>query len=91
MEKNKVIVIGPDPKDIESIFTLWESKEADVVVVSNIEEAQKLLGDTTYPEIKPPKPFVIHAPVICERTFEDYKTGQQRRRERRAKERRHLK
>ena len=57
MEKNKVIVIGHNLKDKEAIYTYLASKEAEVIVVDSIEEAKNLLGDTTYPETEPPKPF----------------------------------
>lgn len=87
MGKNKVIVIGHNLKDKEAIYTYLASREAEVIVVDSMEEAQKLSGDTTYPEIKPSKPFVITAPKIYERTFEDYRSGREKRRERRVKER----
>ena len=73
--ENTVIVIGQPP---EKLITVAKERGIDLVVVED-REASPL---TT------PKPMIITSPPIVERHFEDYKTGQERRRERRAKKRR---
>ncbi len=74
--ENKVIVIGQPPA---GMIELAEKRCIDLVIVEDQEEISA---------ITKPAPMVITAPPIIERHFEDYKTGQERRRERRAKKRR---
>ena len=72
---NTVMVIGQPP---EKLITVAKERGINLVVV----EDQKVSPLTA------PKPMIITAPPIVERHFEDYKSGQERRRERRAKKRR---
>ena len=70
-----MIVIGQPP---EKLITVAKEKGIDLIVMEDQQVSQ----------LFKPEPMVITAPSIIERTFEDYKSGQERRRERRAKKRR---
>lgn len=85
--KQKIVVIGHNLQDKSSIYTMLASKDAEIVVVDNIEQAKEIIDGTSYPVLKPPEPFIIKAPSVIERTFEDYKSGQELRRERRKNQR----
>jgi len=73
--ENTVIVIGQPP---EKLIEVVKERGVNLVVVEDQEVAQ----------LAKPQPMIITAPPIVERCFEDYKTGRERRRERRAKKRR---
>ncbi|KKP51568.1 MAG: hypothetical protein UR43_C0019G0011 [candidate division TM6 bacterium GW2011_GWF2_33_332] len=57
-------------------------KKIEIIV-----DAKELLKGTSYPDLKPQEPFIITAPPIYERSFEDYQDGKACRRERRLKKR----
>jgi len=84
---NKIVVIGHNLKDRSEIYTYLASGEAEVIVVDDIDKARELLNGMPP---SPMRPMIIEAPPIIERSFEGYKTGQERRRERRAKKRGHF-
>lgn len=75
---SKIIIVGQPP---EQLISVAKEKGIDLIVV----EDQEVL------QLAKPQPMIIMAPKIVEMHFEDYKTGQEKRRERRAKAREKLK
>ena len=73
--ENKIIIVGQPP---DNLIAVAKERGIDLVVVEDQEVSP----------LATPKPMAITAPPIIARHFEDYKTGQERRRERRAKKRR---
>ena len=82
MGNNKIVVIGHNLKDRSEIYTCLASGNIEVIVVDDVDKARELLLGIPP---APMKSMIIQAPAIVERNFEDYKTGQEKRRERRAK------
>ena len=71
-----MIVVGQPP---EKLIEVAKERGINLVVVED-------------QQVSPfaPEPMIIKALPIIERTFEGYKSGQERRRDRRAKKRRHF-
>lgn len=74
--ENTVIVVGQAP---EKLIEVAKERGINLVVVED-------------QQVSPfaPEPLKITAPPIYERPYEDFKSGQERRRERRANKRRHF-
>ena len=83
--KQVIAIIGNDAT--LAARTLVESMRDDIIIVDSVQDAAELLKGTSYPDLKPNKPFIITAPPIYERTFEDFQSGKEKRRDRRARER----
>ena len=76
-----MIVIGEPPAHLIEV-----AKEKGIDLVFMEAENERIKEEISR-EFRP-EPMIITAPPIMERSFEDYKSGQERRRERRAKKRR---
>jgi hypothetical protein len=89
MEKEKIkgiAIIAPGATQ-SAKDALLKSMQDDVIIVESPQEAADMLKGTSYPSLKPMKPFIIEAPKVVGNVYAEYKDGQTKRRERRAKKR----